>query len=234
MSHISFRHNLSTYQIFLKTKDETSNISVSKSISYTSEILENIVPIKFYQTKVDVVNDDTLNVATRFECPIVLNMANPKIPGLNNRGMTQEEILLKRTNLIHCLTSDLYPIPSDGGLFSPEVYIVKDENFISIPHKKISVLSTCAINRPNFNRKKDHILTVKIIENIFKICIMQKKKDLILGALGCGMFQNDPKIIAEIFKFCLQKYDGCFDNIIFAVLSKKDNNYTIFKNILMK
>ena len=54
------------------------------------------------------------------------------------------------------------------------------------------------------------------------------KAATILGALGCGAFHNPPEEIVKIFNIYLEKYNGCFKTIVFAVLSRSDNNFDIF------
>lgn len=53
----------------------------------------------------------------------------------------------------------------------------------------------------------------------------KKNKNLILGAYGCGVFRNDPNLIADYWRELLydENFISYFDNIIFAVL---DNSKT--------
>ena len=63
--------------------------------------------------------------------------------------------------------------------------------------------------------------------------------NLVLGALGCGAFLNDPKLVAEAFYEVLteegpggKQWMYCFDNIILPIYTsnKSDkNNYDQFK-----
>mgnify|MGYP003348119148 CR=1 FL=1 len=62
-----------------------------------------------------------------------------------------------------------------------------------------------------------------------KFALYNKNTNLVLGALGCGVFCNPPEDIVEIYNYCLQKYDGYFENIVFSVLSVNNDNYKIFK-----
>ena len=55
------------------------------------------------------------------------------------------------------------------------------------------------------------------IETLFKFAIYNGNTNLVLGALGCGVFQNPPNEIIEIFNKCIKKYNGYFSNIIFSV-----------------
>ena len=49
-------------------------------------------------------------------------------------------------------------------------------------------------------------------------CAASKKADiLVLGAFGCGAFQNDPNVVARAYKTALQEFPKVFDKIEFAV-----------------
>ena len=58
-------------------------------------------------------------------------------------------------------------------------------------------------------------------------------RNLVLGAWGCGAFQNDAAAIAKVFKDYILKADASasFDNIVFAIPGKKnkEGNFDIFK-----
>ena len=45
-----------------------------------------------------------------------------------------------------------------------------------------------------------------------------------LGAWGCGVFQNDPEQIAELFQIALEgPFRGAFSHVAFAVLDRSDD-----------
>ena len=54
---------------------------------------------------------------------------------------------------------------------------------------------------------------------------------LILGAFGCGAFQNDPAIVAEAFRDVLADYRFDFSVIEFAIWSggREDGNIAHFR-----
>lgn len=57
----------------------------------------------------------------------------------------------------------------------------------------------------------------------------------ILGALGCGVFGNPPKRVAQIFRKVIseEEFAGRFDDIIFAILDTRGSkNSQIFQEVL--
>ena len=44
---------------------------------------------------------------------------------------------------------------------------------------------------------------------------------LVLGAWGCGVFRNDPAVVAAVFAALLARSQGRFDHVVFAVLDNQ-------------
>ena len=66
-------------------------------------------------------------------------------------------------------------------------------------------------------------------------CAAAKKADiLVLGAFGCGAFQNDPEVVARAYKTALQEFPKVFDKIEFAVYCPPggSRNYDVFSREL--
>lgn len=62
--------------------------------------------------------------------------------------------------------------------------------------------------------------------------IHRGKKQIILGAWGCGDFNNDPHIVAKIYRDEINKRAGHFQHIVFAILNTASHhgiNYGAFK-----
>ena len=49
-------------------------------------------------------------------------------------------------------------------------------------------------------------------------------RDLLLGAWGCGVFCNDPVVVADAFGEWLEspRFAGAFDRVVFAILDPRD------------
>ncbi len=66
-------------------------------------------------------------------------------------------------------------------------------------------------------------------------CAAAKGADiLVLGAFGCGAFQNDPEVVAKAYKTVLQEFPKVFNQIEFAVYCPPggSRNYDVFKRVL--
>jgi len=58
---------------------------------------------------------------------------------------------------------------------------------------------------------------------VLAICQKHQYKTLVLGAWGCGVFRNDPEIIAGMFQELLfGKYRGQFKRVVFSIYSKNE------------
>lgn len=66
-------------------------------------------------------------------------------------------------------------------------------------------------------------------------CIEKGIRDVVLGAFGCGAFNNPPATIARLYREELDKRAGAFDNIVFAIYYAgygPRENYQVFKEAL--
>ncbi len=66
-------------------------------------------------------------------------------------------------------------------------------------------------------------------------CAAAKGADtLVLGAFGCGAFQNDPEVVARAYKTVLHEFPKIFRKIEFAVYCPPagSRNYDVFKKVL--
>ena len=82
--------------------------------------------------------------------------------------------------------------------------------------------------------ESDYNLTFEKIETIFKYALQNGNEQLVLGGLGCGVFNNPPLDIIEMYNTCLKKYNGYFANIIFSVKSINDDNFKLFNEYIIR
>ena len=76
---------------------------------------------------------------------------------------------------------------------------------------------------------------IEKIRTVLRIAAIEQRRNLILGALGCGAFKNPPKAVANLFKdvLCESEFTGRFEGIWFAVVDRKgSDNFKIFRKVL--
>lgn len=224
--------NLKQTKSFLFAKDD---------IRFKSMKLEK----KFTSTKIEIINEDVLivaqSLATNGTKVLTLNLASDKHPGggVENGAMAQEEELFRRTNYFMFLPKSFYPINKTNVIYSPDVMVVKDDNYRNLKTPfYTSMIAAAAIRHPRLNqcglyeKPYDKQVMTETIENIFRTAYLLGYDTLVLGALGCGAFGNPAIEVISIFNECLKKYNGCFKHIAFAVLSKRDDNFDLFSKYI--
>lgn len=146
---------------------------------------------------------------------------------------------------------------NDDCIYTPEVVVFKEDTAIPklLQEKewyKVDVITCAAPNlreRPSNTmnpdggskpiRLKDKELKdihEKRMRRIFDIAKKEKADVLILGAFGCGAFQNSPRVVADAMATVVNEYQYDFAVIEFAVYCPPGNteNYDVFKRRLLR
>ena len=208
-----------------------------------------------------VVEDTTFHCArelVRNGRVAVLNFANAYSPGggVTRGAMAQEECLCRSSNLYSALTlpyliRNYYKhnekttgeMGTDAVIYSPGVTVFKSDDALPTPLAKTfqTDVLTCAAPYVNPNRKKP-IPLEKLedtfnhrIGNILEVAAANGADNLILGAFGCGAFNNPPDLVAGCFRYYLvdKGYRDCFKRVVFAIKGG-GRNYEVFRDILME
>lgn len=211
---------------------------------------------------IEVVEDTSFSCArkhTREGRVAVLNFANSiHLGGGVVRGaLAQEECLCRSSNLYKALTTELMlreyykrnrryddSIGSDTVAYHSGVTVFKDDEVYAkllAPEDWFEVdVITCAAPRiitfsPISDEELYHI-HVKRGRRIIMAAVENNAEVLILGAFGCGAFNNNPTVVAKAYRHLLQEegYANSFKKVIFAI--KKDHNdvkgnYHCFKKV---
>ena len=179
----------------------------------------------------------------------VLNFANAYHPGggVKNGAMAQEECLCRSSNLYSALTlpyllrnyykwnsRNTGDMGTDAVIWSPGVTVFKTDD--PVPEEmgrenwfQVDVL-TCAAPYFDINKKRP-VTQEKLwdvfyhrIRNILEVAIANDTDILVLGAFGCGAFNNPPVLVADVFRELLvdKGYFRFFGKIAFAI--KKNNS----------
>ncbi len=209
------------------------------------------------QTIFEVNNETTLAACERLSHQnnsiFCLNFASAKNAGGGFLGgaQAQEETLARSSGLYPSLIQfqkDFYDYHrqkdtyySDSMIYSPQVPVFKtDEGDLLDNFYKISFLTSPAVNvgalkqKEEFDQAKTDKLMLVRAEKLLSIAYLKGYQHLVLGAWGCGVFQNNPSDVAGYFAQLLTKgglFENRFQRIVFAVLSRKDNNIAPFEKL---
>ena len=74
---------------------------------------------------------------------------------------------------------------------------------------------------------------VKRAIHMFTVAASKGADVLVLGAFGCGAFQNDPEVVARAYKIAIQEFPKVFKKIEFAVYCPPggSKNYDVFSKV---
>ncbi|WP_338791229.1 TIGR02452 family protein [Bernardetia sp. MNP-M8] len=172
-----------------------------------------------------------------------LNFASAKNigGGFLTGAQAQEESIARVTGLSACCfeffeeyyqfhrsrKSMLY---TDTMIYSPNVPIFKNDEgeYLDKP-QKVSILTSAAVNagvvKCQERDKIEQIIPVMYqrTEKVLAIAHRNGYKNLVLGAWGCGVFQNEPADIAKIFHDLLTtKFENCFEEVVFAIKTNQE------------
>ena len=201
-------------------------------------------------TNVQVINADTIDAALQLHAKgsnlknvCILNMANAQVAGGGwmNGALAQEEALCYRTSLSATLKYKYYPLPEEGGIYSPRVLVIRNNmesghGLMDMTEPKylpvISVISVAAVCQPptktdlNGGRQRyvsgaDARLMEEKMRVILRIAAKNGHRQVVLGAFGCGAFGNPKEEVASMWKSVLSESEfagGWWHDVVFAVM----------------
>lgn len=226
-----------------KTRINRDRLPIRDSVKYTFSLLGQSLKLPHHlePAKIHVFNADTFDIAygarVSGQNPLVLNMANHLNPGggVESGARAQEECLFRRSNYSNTLTRRFYPIRDNEVVYSPVVSVIKDSGYdLSEPWQCACIAVAALRMSPDAIKftPQEHDMMEKKIRMMFRTAIMYGHDSLVLGAFGCGAFNNPPIEVCNIFDDVMGDYLHHFKDIYFAVLSDDDNpNYDIFKTL---
>lgn len=183
---------------------------------------------------------------------VLLNFASAKNAGggFINGAKAQEEDLARASALYPCMLeargyyeanrSCGHLVYTDHMIWSPEVpfFRVHARELLDQPFLA-SVITAPAPNAGALGREwPDELSGVSYEDALRKragklLALAEERghRTLLLGAWGCGVFRNDPELVADAFGRWLEasRFAGSFDRVVFAVWDRKDVNTEAFR-----
>lgn len=189
-------------------------------------------------TRTGVTNETTLSAARRLAAEgrrvAALNFASARHPGggFLSGARAQEESLCRASALYECLRDcRMYPhhAPLPGGMYtnyaiySPAVPVFKDDDGTPLPEPyPCGFVTAPAVNAGAIRPEERGRVRGEMAERVGKVLAVAAGHGhdaVVLGAWGCGVFKNDPALIADLFREALAtRFAGVFDVVVFAVL----------------
>jgi uncharacterized protein (TIGR02452 family) len=200
-------------------------------------------------TRFESKNETTFQALVRLAKPdgghlACLNFASAKNPGggFLNGSLAQEEALSCASGLYPCLLmapayysnnranrSALY---LDQIIYSPLVPFFRDDAGVLLEQPILASVITApapnagaiAQNEPANLRHLESTLKRRS-ELLLEVARAHQIDCLVLGAWGCGVFRNDPRLVAATFAELLKppgRFSGVFSEVVFAVYDRSE------------
>ncbi len=186
----------------------------------------------------EVTAESVQDAALRFRSKrvAVLNFASGTMPGGGTRYgyLAQEEALCFSSGTLHGLEDNLEvynrnrawdapPESFDLMIWSRDVPLIRDGKFRLVEPMNIQV---CTYPAPNKSKKaRDPVpeIFARRCKHVVHMAATNDVEVLILGAWGCGVYGNDPTLVAEAFRDALATHSGSISQVVFAVYGDKTN-----------
>jgi uncharacterized protein (TIGR02452 family) len=212
-----------------------------------------------FKTAFSVTNETTFAAARRLvqgfgaDKVAALNFASAKSPGggFLSGSQAQEESLARASALYACLQtqsgyydanrrapSNLY---TDHMIVSPRVPVFRaDDGTLLEEPWEVTVITSPAPNAGAIAKNKPHDLQGveptfrQRIEQVLSAAVTFDQTALVLGAWGCGVFGNDPSLVARLFgEFLLADgpFAAAFEHVEFAVLDRQGVTISAFADV---
>jgi uncharacterized protein (TIGR02452 family) len=238
--------------------DSISKSELYKPDGFADVLSEAEVKIQSlsFDTEIIVQNSTVLKAASTMaqsgEIIGCLNFASAKNPGGGFLGgaLAQEEslavssslypTLMKHQEMYHYNRLQHTYLYSDYMIYSPNVIVFRNDagELLETPYQ-LSIITSPAVNIGAIKNNKPSELEqvqqtmLQRMDKMFALFVHHDIQHLLLGAWGCGVFQNNPADIASYFAYYLinGKYARCFKQIVFAVYdrSKGGDNINAFQ-----
>ncbi len=238
--------------------------SIKGTVFYNADDYPPLPQRKFKRTAVTILKKRSFDAAIsmqrkHLELKIAVhNFASATNPGggVKHGSRAQEEALCRCSTLYPVLNAEANwknyynvnrkrgdSLHDDACIYTPEIVVCKSdiEKPARLVRDKWELVDVITISAPNL-----HNLTItdeelanlheSRLRHMFTVAAHHGADIFVTGAFGCGAFQNNPEVVAQVYKKILPEFDGCFKEIVFAIYCRplETINYDTFKKILSK
>ena len=199
------------------------------------------------RSSIEIYNEDAIDCALRLRAlgrdPLVLNLADDDFAGgcVAQGSGAQEDSLFRRTNYCQTLRQSFYPIGPEEAVYSPGVRVLKrgeaaDWAPVSEAEGGALAFVACpAIKYPITIREQgerrldeeDAAALATKIRLVVQVAARNGHDALVLGAMGCGAWNNPARHVAQIFREVLREIDGAVPLFAFAILTTTADSYVL-------
>lgn len=250
-AHLGQETRVIIQQGFYLLPDGT-RVDLAEAITHAQAVTRSYMPgtsvpqpqAKQFSTRIHVRNEPTLEAIQRLigqgHRVIALNFASARNPGGGwlSGAQAQEESLARASALVACIEqSPMYKLHThqrdlfytNSAIYSPDVPVFRNQQGELLKTSYLcSFITSPAVNAKEVLAHRQGTPTAitrtmrERIWRILAIAAVHEHAALVLGAWGCGVFGNDPAVIAALFAEALSSdFAGVFSQIEFAILDAK-------------
>jgi uncharacterized protein (TIGR02452 family) len=202
-----------------------------------------------HATRVTVSNQTTLaavrDLLAAGASACALNFASATRPGggFDTGAVAQEESLARASGLFACIEGhpmyDFHleqgdPLYTSWMLHSPSVPVFRDDDGILLEAPYACAMITAAAPNATVALAQDPGRAAELaarlrerVDRLLGVACHAGERHLVLGAWGCGVFGNNPVVVADLFGRALEgEFAGVFEQVVFAVLDRSGDQRT--------
>lgn len=198
-------------------------------------------------TSIQITAESTLEAARRLPGAVCLVFGSARHPGggFLNGASAQEESVARGSGLFAVETkhTGLYiqkdrvraPLYSHDMIYAPKVPVFRDRE--ERPLREMfhaGMIVACAPNKSCARGKQREACDRVLVQRagyVLALAAEMKHRNVVLGAWGCGVFGNDPAVLAEAFASLLTnggQFERAFDCVVFAMMDETSPAFAAF------
>lgn len=205
-------------------------------------------PPRAEMTAIQVTAESTLEAARRLPGAVCLVFGSARRPGggFLNGASAQEESVARGSGLYAVETkhTGLYiqkdrvraPFYTHDMIYAPDVPVFRDRDDLPLDAMfRTGLIVACAPNKSSARGKQREACDRVLVERagyVLALAAEKRHTTVVLGAWGCGVFGNDPHVLAEAFASMLTNegpFAHTFRCVVFAMMDETSPAFRVFR-----